>query len=172
MSFWWIWYRWDIVIPAALPPINFSTKHPYYRVVLGLTFLWFLEKNVVFLNLHYYIMFFRIVQKVDFTNWNPILCLFFVYKKQGSTLRFFQILIRIDGLLISIKIWKKTIIFSEKNTTNGISCGEIDFLNNSDKKWFIIVNSKIMNFYQNLKKSKGYYIVFCKKNDTKWDFEW
>ena len=49
-------------------------------------------------------------------------------------------------------------------TQNGISSCKIDFLNNSDKTWCIIVNLKIMNFDQILKKKIRGSTLFCKKN--------
>ena len=77
-------------IYSSLTPPKLETKFTIGRwPFLGSTFLCFFEKNVTFLNLHCYIMFFQNCSKSRFTTWNPILCHFF-NKNQGSTLRFFS----------------------------------------------------------------------------------
>ena len=186
--------------PQVVPQITTTSE-----AFLELTFLCFLEKNVTFLDIHYYISFIRIVQKSGFYHLKPHFVSFFL-QKQGSTLSFFQILIKVNGLWILIKIWKKpirvvplffekkmkktgfqlvkltfwtilikhdavgkiqkswflikswkktkgtTLFFVKKMTQNGISSGKIYFLNNSDKTWCSIVNSKFLRFF--LKNTK------------------
>ena len=78
----------------------------------------------------------------------------FFYKKQDSTLSLLiKILIKIKGLWILMKSWEKktkgtTLFFDFFLTQNGISSGKIDFLNNSDKTWYSMVNSKMLRFFE------------------------
>ena len=82
------------------PPPKLETKFTIGRwPFLGSTFLCFFEKNVTFLNLHCYIMFFQNCSKSRFTTWNPILC-HFLTKTKVVPLGFFQILIKIHDFWI------------------------------------------------------------------------
>ena len=75
--------------------------------------------------------FIRIVQKVNFWNWNSILCHFFS-KNTIVPLGFFHIFIKIHKPWILIKKLKKTkgttLFFVKKMAYNWISTGKIDFL--------------------------------------------
>ena len=105
---------WTQITTTTEPFQTFTMNHHRYTAIFGFTFLCFfgftflcfLEKTLIFWIYTTKSCFIKIVQKIDFISWNPILSHFFT-KNNVVPLYFFQILIKIHGLWTWMKIWEK-----------------------------------------------------------------
>ena len=67
---------------ARWPPQTLATNHQYYRAVFGINiFAFFCKKTLKFWIYPTTSCFIEIVQKIDFTPCNPILCVFLINHK-------------------------------------------------------------------------------------------